>query len=385
VFLDCEGCYAEYLRDEIKWVDFVRQPQDADVYIFSSSQETGGGGREVVIRFVGNGRLDGVDINLRALTLTGDPLEVRRRAVFQTVSVGLLSYLARAGLPGSLDITVEPAEVEGGTPSDAGDPWNFWLYSVRGSLEYNAEESARDLNLSARFSADRITERWKITVGGDLSQRRETFDLDEEDSYRVTRRSRNLRTLVVRSAGPHWSFGLSADVGASTFGNTRFESTIAPAVEYSVFPYADYASRRFFITYYVGTVHARYNEITLFDKLQETLWGHELAADLELERPWGSLQTGVEWTQYFHDATKNRLVVDGDISIRITRGLSVTVEWDASRIRDQLSLPRRGATPEEVLLRVRELQSGYDVQFDVGFTYSFGSLFNNIVNPRFGG
>jgi hypothetical protein len=65
--------------------------------------------------------------------------------------------------------------------------------------------------------------------------------------------------------------------------------------------------------------------------------------------------------------------------------LSVEVEGAASRIRDQLSLPRRGADPEEILLRLRELQSGYEVSLRVGFNYTFGSIFNNIVNPRFGG
>jgi hypothetical protein len=33
---------------------------------------------------------------------------------------------------------------------------------------------------------------------------------------------------------------------------------------------------------------------------------------------------------------------------------------------------------------VRELQSGFEVRYSVGITYSFGSIFNNIVNPRFG-
>src|SRR5687768_2977387 len=55
VFLDCD-CFAEYLRDEITWVDFVRQAQDADVHILSSERETGGGGRELTLRFVGRGR-----------------------------------------------------------------------------------------------------------------------------------------------------------------------------------------------------------------------------------------------------------------------------------------------------------------------------------------
>ena len=47
VFPDCDNCFEDYLRNEIRWVDFVRQPQDADVQILSTTRETGGGGTEV--------------------------------------------------------------------------------------------------------------------------------------------------------------------------------------------------------------------------------------------------------------------------------------------------------------------------------------------------
>ena len=67
-----------------------------------------------------------------------------------------------------------------------------------------------------------------------------------------------------------------------------------------------------------------------------------------------------------------------------SRGLSFNVEGSASRLRDQLSLPKRDATDEEVLLRLRQLQSGYEYELQVGLTYTFGSIFNTIVNPRFG-
>ena len=106
---------------------------------------------------------------------------------------------------------------------------------------------------------------------------------------------------------------------------------------------------------------------------------------MDQRQPWGSLEAGVEWSQYLHDLGKYRLEIDAEVSLRVVRGLSVNVEGNASRIRDQLSLPRRSATSEEVLLRLRELQSGYEVQFSFGLSYRFGSLFNNIVNPRFGG
>jgi hypothetical protein len=68
----------------------------------------------------------------------------------------------------------------------------------------------------------------------------------------------------------------------------------------------------------------------------------------------------------------------------VARGLSVNVEMSASRIRDQLSLPRRDASPEEVLLRVRQLASDFEARLEIGIEYRFGSPFAAIVNPRFG-
>jgi hypothetical protein len=383
VYLDCD-CFQTYLREEIDWVDFVRQPQDADVHLLSNSSGTGGGGREVVLRFVGAGRFKGADYELRVVTVTGEPENLRREAMLRTVSIGLLHYMARQGLPAGFDIDVRPPQVR--PPSTAvRDRWNQWVFRVSGDASIDAEESNREMSWRFNLSADRVTEQWKISFGASADQDRETFDLDEDDPFTVNQREREFDFFLARSLGPHWSFGIDGRVGASTFGNTRFSARTAPAIEYSVFPYRDYATRQFIIQYEVGVEHAKYREITLFDRLEETLWRHELSARLDQRQPWGSLQAGVEWSQYLHDLSKNQLEVDGEISVRVARGLSFDVEGSASRIRDQLSLPRRSATPTEVLLRLRELRSGYEVRFSVGISYSFGSLFNNVVNPRFGG
>ena len=54
------------------------------------------------------------------------------------------------------------------------------------------------------------------------------------------------------------------------------------------------------------------------------------------------------------------------------------------RPRDQLYLPRAGATPEEILVRQQQLATTYRYSINFGLSYSFGSIFNNVVNPRFG-
>jgi hypothetical protein len=385
VYLDCNNCFDDYLRTEIQWVDFVRQREDADVHLLSSSNETGGGGREVVLRFVGVGRFQGSDHELRAVTLTGDTEDTRRRAILRTVSVGLLHYVAREGLPADLNVSVRP-DREDAAAQTTTDPWNFWVFSLRGDASVDAEESNRQWNWDFGASADRVTRQWILGFGVNFEHETERFNLDEEEDeeFEVTRRERDFDMFAAKSFGEHWSAGLRAGLRSSTFENTNFSIDLAPAVEFNAFPYSEYATRQLRFEYSLGVEHARYEEITLFDKLRETLPIHQAQVTLDQRQPWGTLQAGVEWSQYLSDASKYRLEVDGDVSIRLVRGLSLNLEGSASRVRDQISLPRRDASPEEVLLRLRELRSGYEVSFNVGISYSFGSIFNNIVNPRFG-
>jgi hypothetical protein len=383
VYLDCSDCFQEFLRDEIDWVDFVRQPQDADVHVLSSETSTGSGGQELVLRFVGAGRFQDVNRELRSLSLVNESENVTRAGVLRTVIVGLLGYLAQEGLPIGLDLNVEQEEGDDDERGAAEDRWNLWVFEVGAGGEIEAEESNRQVQWDASFNGDRISEAWKISFGVSIDHQRETFDLDEDDPFDVEQRERSFDVFVAKSVGRHLSAGFEGRVESSTFSNTKLSAEIAPAVEFSVFPYQEYATRQLVILYELGFEVVEYHEVTLFDKIEENLWSQEIALRLDQNQPWGSLQGGVQWSQYLHDFDKYRLQADGELSLNIGRGLSLEMEGSASRIRDQLSLPRRGATPEEVLLELRELRSGYDVSFSIGLSYTFGSIFNNVVNPRF--
>lgn len=382
VHVESCGCFDEFLRAEITWVDFVRQPQDADVQILSTASQTGAGGVERTLRFFGGGRFTGIDHELRAVTLPGEPLDVERRAVLRAVQVGLLGFAARDGLSSDFEIDVDVAR----TPSSAvtRDPWNFWVFQIGGSGSLESEESSQETSWQLGVAADRVTDNWRLSFEVEVESESERFAFDDRDDVRVTRRERSVEWFLAKALGAHWSVGIDGEVLSSTFGNVELLADVAPAVEFNVFPYDEYVSRQLRIEYAVGGQHARYNEVTLFGMTQETRPRHQLSATLEQRQPWGSLESGVEWSQYLHDLSKSRLEFQGAVNLRLIRGLSLELGGSASRIRDQISLPRRGATPEEVLLRVRELQSGHELEFNVGLTYSFGSIFNNVVNPRFG-
>jgi hypothetical protein len=82
---------------------------------------------------------------------------------------------------------------------------------------------------------------------------------------------------------------------------------------------------------------------------------------------------------------QTRSSIDGNMSIRIFKGFSINGYAGYSRIRDQFYLEKADATAEEILLRLRQLATGYSYNAGFGFSFSFGSLSNATVNPRFGG
>ena len=68
--------------------------------------------------------------------------------------------------------------------------------------------------------------------------------------------------------------------------------------------------------------------------------------------------------------------------MRLFRGLSLNTNGKLSLVHDQLYLRAGTASDEQILLRRQRLATGYRYEFTVGFSYQFGSIFNNGVNPR---
>ena len=384
VFLDCSDCFADYLREEIEFVDWVRDRTEAGLHVIITDTGTAGGGREYELSLIGQGTLTGRDQKLKAITGIGDPEDIRRRHLLNALRIGLLHYVALSGVPQNLEIEVEQRAAAAGPDASRRDPWNSWVFSLEGSASFNGEESNKERRFSTEASADRITPNWKITFGFELDHESEEFDLDEDEPVKVERRERDFSWLIVKALGEHWSLGARGEITSSTFDNLKLRVAAAPAIEYNLFPYSMYQRRQLRAQYAVGVARQRYHEVTIYDKLEETLPAHEFSVNYDQREQWGSVEGEIEWFQYLNDFSKNRLEGRGQLSWRILRGLSISAEGGASRVRDQITLPRRDATPEEILLELRELQSGYEYDFSVSLTYTFGSIFSSIVNPRFG-
>ena len=388
VFLDCGRCDDEYLRREIRFVNYVRDRRDAQVHVLVTREGTGGGGDAWTLHFYGGDEFAGMDDELVFYTSQDDTDDSERRALAQTLRLGLVRYAARTPLGQQLAVAPRRTNALGvrrvanAQPQD--DPWNFWVFRTRLNMFFDAEERESTRSLSGSVSANRDTDMWRMRVGFFTNYREDTFELTDS-IFSNTRRSSSLDARFVKSVGEHVGVGFGGSAINSNFRNQALTLRGAPAVEYNFFPYSESTRRQFTVTYTAGYNAFRYIEPTIFDEMEERRANHAVQTSLVANEPWGESELTMEFSQFLDRPDQRRLVLYGEIDIRLFRGFFLRLDADSSFIGDQIYLPRRDATDAEILVRQRQLATNYEWQFRIGFTYSFGSIFNNVVNSRFAG
>ncbi len=302
----------------------------------------------------------------------------------RVLKIGLVAYAAGTPAISSLNVTyTKPAESATAAPKK--DPWNYWVFGLSANGNLSGEESTSNKSYRFNASANRTTESWKVNFYANRNENRSTYDLGDGDIFKSKSSSWGSNALVVKSAGPKLSFGARASTSGSTFSNQDMQFTFMPAVEYDIFPYAENTRRTLTLSYAVGFSYYDYKDITIFDKLKETIPKHTLSASLGMRQPWGSLSASINYNAQLRHPDLNSLGLYGSTNVRLFKGFSFNIFGDYSRIRDQIGLRKGEASTEDVLLRLRQLQSGYSYYVGFGISYSFGSIFNNVVNPRFNG
>ena len=385
VFLDCSFfCDQDFVRTEISYVSWVRDRTASDVHILVTQQTTGGGGTEYTVAFMGQRASAGKTDTLRFVTRQSATSDEIRRSMTRTLKLGLVRFVANTAIAERLGVTLMPATSTTATPTaKPSDPWNLWVFSVGVSGNVNGERSSEFNSAGGNLSARRTTERWKINLSARQNYRESKFK-SGSTTQTFIQRNHSFTQLAVKSLGPRSSAGIRGSVGSSTQENKRLYWRFTPAVEFNVFPYSQSTRRMLTMQYAAGAEHFSYQTETIYFKLQETRPLHSLSFNLSQTEPWGSANVGIEGGQYLNETNRNYASIFTGTSVRLFKGFNLRLSGSFSSIHNQLYLPRGGATPEEVLLQQRRLATTYSYFFNTGISYTFGSVFNSIVNPRFG-
>jgi hypothetical protein len=192
------------------------------------------------------------------------------------------------------------------------------------------------------------------------------------------------RLVYANTLGRHWALGALAVGATNKYENSEYHLHGGPILEWNSFPYEENASRQLRLAYQVGAWYTNYYERTVFDRLEEIRPYHALSLIVDLNQAWGSVQSVLQANAFIEEPKRWRLAAGLTFTLSLVAGLALQFEGQIAWIHDQIGLRERELTDREIFLETRELEKTISLTAEFGFSYTFGSVHNTIVNPRFG-
>lgn len=384
VYIDCRRCDFDYIRTEITFVNYVRDPKLADIHVFVTDERTAGGGREYQFSFIGKGVFAGTQYTLNHYIDHNATYEEVRARLTEYLKLGLTSFVLQTPLATRFNIEYND-NGEQDLQQDLRDPWDFWVFRAYiGSVELDLESNKSEFDSRWGVFADRVTENWKFRVRPYFNLDRVKIETTDRDEPVISKQHRHgLDTYVIKSISDHWSVGIFGTYFTYSGQNIKHRIIGNPGIEYSIFPYRISTRKSIKFTYMAGYGHHQYYDETIYGETKENLFNHQFEGVVNIQQPWGSIEMGIEGSQFLHDLERHRFELYGQTSVRLFEGFSLRFQAEYDVIRDQIYLPKGEATLEEILLRQRELATDYNFSTSIAITYTFGSKYTNVVNTRF--
>ena len=369
VFIECNACDDDYLRQELRFLDLVRDRKLADVAVLVTSLSTAAGGSAFSVHVVQVGHANSAGDTLHVVVRPDATSNEQRQALVRAIKVGVLPYV-RSGLAlEHLDVVYHSPAPSSTAAQRTHDPWNQWVFRAFASGSFASDDNYSSRGGEGSLGASRTTEAYKFEFSARGSVNRETFRLADGERVVSLRQSWSAKSLTVRSVSDHLSVGTRAGIESSVFQNTRRDARLLGAVEYDFFRYQEATQRQFIMRYSAGIRSARYVDTTIYEKLRETRPLHEFVAAVDIKQAWGNVYGSTLFSQYLHERSRSRLSFDIGLDYRIIAGLSLNFGANYSRIRDQLNIPGAAPAPPGAL-RASDLPAAVMRAFAVKYPHT---------------
>ena len=383
LYIDCASCDMTYFRQNFTLVNYVRDRKVADVQVIVSTMQNGGGGREYIVQFIGLGRFAHLKDTLKFNTKADATRDEIRKKQLKSLKLGLVPFILKTPYANKISV----AYAQETKKAKEVDPWHNWVFRISGNSWMNGQKNYNSTNIYTSISASRITEKIKHETRLNLNFSENKYRLyDSKDSliYSANTITRGIyfEHSTIWSLGEHWGAGVEVNAWQSTYSNIDEAYRIRPEIEYNVFKYSDASRKQLRFAYKIGANYRNYTDTTVYNKTQEYLAEQKFEINYKYITNWGSIRSAINWENYLHDFSLYSIGTSLSMNIRIFKGLSFNIYGDLQMPRNQISLVKTASTPEDVLLHQRELSTNYSYYTSIGLSYTFGSIYNNVVNPR---
>jgi hypothetical protein len=385
VYMNCVYCYQEYLRTQITWVSFVQDQFVSEIDIMVTTLDTGGGGEEYKLVFTGKQNFSGMTDTMYFTTNAINTDAEIREMLLQRIKLGLVRYAAQTGLLETLELksidSTDNVDIGiGSNPSD--DPWNAWVFRVNGNANVSAQKVFQNGDFSGSIRAGQVKESHKFTAQFSANYSEQRFEYDGVKSVYILR-SQSAGISYIHSLSDHWSAGILGNSEFSDFSNYDYYQSASMAIEYDVFPYKEAQNKLITLSYNIGARYYDFQDTTIYNEISTLVPVHGINIGSSFTQAWGSFSGGIYGSSFLNNNDRYRYGGWINLDVRIFKGLSFSSYASFNVVRDQINIRKSGASDAEVLLRQQELQTDYNLYTYMGISYRFGSIYNNVVNPRF--
>jgi len=383
VYLDCSWrCDADFLQREMPYIDFYKDPKVANLHVIVNGERSSNGGEVVAFRFIGVNEFEGVDNTLTVPILPNTSDDSERKQYLEVLNKGVYAYIIRTKSHDVVSLAYSETEAE--KKEIEKDKWNNWVFRTSISGYSNGEEGYSYTSYNGRLTANRITSKSKFTSGFSMNSNVSKFEY-EDFSLITEKKNKYANMTFVKSKGDHFSIGARTNYTQSTSQNYDGHYKFSPCIEYNIFPYSESSEHRMSFLYGVSANHNDYTDTTVYLKSTENFASHLLDISYQNSQTWGSFSLSIYGDQILDkdDLKKYNIGISSNIDWNVAKGLALNFWGYVNLDRAQIHLPLDGATYEEIILRQKELESNYFYYLNFGLSYTFGSMKNNVVNPRF--
>lgn len=394
LFINCQAyCDIDYIKTEIKSVNYILDRFEANVHLLVISEGTGSG-QKINMFFEGQKEFLGINDTLTYFVLDTETSDIMRQRMVSMLKIGLFRYFTFTPMLSELEIKLPVKDTVKKTDSQDIDKWKSWIFNIGtgGNISKDDYQSSKSIRNS--FSFYKTTENIKISSYNSMNIAQTKWLYDGEETI-VNRNNAYSTNQIVFSLGPHFSAGGNLSAGYDQYNNFKMYLKIKPAVEYDLFPYEESVKKLLTFNYSLGPSYLKYNDTSYYNiSKSEWLFEQNLSANATITQKWGNIYLSGGWStflnNFFLEGKKipgidiNSFWVFESIDIQILKGLSISLSSSFSFTKGILpNIPKRDFTKDDLITNSRVYPTSKYLYFYWGVNYRFGSKSSNVVNPRF--